>query len=93
MSTTKAYKNPSLRRIQQDVKELAVDPSSMYSAAPLEEDMFQWHFTLRGPKRTEFEGGIYHGKILLPSDYPFKPPNIVFLTHPSFETNSMPFEA
>ena len=50
--------------------------------------MFEWHFTIRGPPDSEFAGGIYHGKILLPPEYPFKPPNIVFLT-PSgrFETN------
>lgn len=42
--------------------------------------MFDWHFTLRGPRDTEFEGGMYHGRILLPSDYPFKPPNIMLLT-------------
>ena len=42
--------------------------------------MFDWHFTLRGPRDTEFEGGIYHGRIVLPSDYPFKPPNIMLLT-------------
>jgi len=42
--------------------------------------MFEWHFAIRGPKGTDFEGGRYHGKILLPAEYPFKPPNIVFLT-------------
>ncbi|KAL0591728.1 hypothetical protein ABG067_000870 [Albugo candida] len=42
--------------------------------------MFDWHFTLRGTRDTEFEGGIYHGRILLPADYPFKPPNIILLT-------------
>jgi ubiquitin-protein ligase len=42
--------------------------------------MFDWHFTLRGPRDTEFVGGIYHGRILLPADYPFKPPNIMLLT-------------
>jgi ubiquitin-conjugating enzyme E2 J1 len=46
----------------------------------LEENMFEWHFTIRGPTDTPFEGGTYHGRILLPSEYPFKPPNIVFLT-------------
>jgi len=50
--------------------------------------MFEWHFTIRGPADSEFAGGVYHGKILLPPEYPFKPPNIVFVT-PSgrFETN------
>lgn len=51
--------------------------------------MFEWHFTIRGAEGTDFEGGIYHGRILLPPEYPFKPPHIMFLT-PSgrFETNT-----
>jgi len=73
-------KSPSLRRIQADVRELALDPSDRYHAAPLENDMFEWHFTIRGAEGTEFEGGMYHGRILLPAEYPFKPPNIMFLT-------------
>ncbi|RHZ00062.1 hypothetical protein DYB26_004575 [Aphanomyces astaci] len=56
------------------------DPSDQYFAAPLEDNMFDWHFTIRGPRDTEFAGGVYHGRILLPSDYPFKPPNIILLT-------------
>ena len=82
-------KSPSLRRIQADIRELALDPSDRYHAAPLENDMFEWHFTIRGADDTEFEGGVYHGRILLPAEYPFKPPNIIFLT-PSgrFETNT-----
>ena len=52
----------------------------MYAAAPLENNMFEWHFTIRGPTQTEFEGGIYHGKITLPNDYPFAPPSIYFFT-------------
>ena len=82
-------KSPSLRRIKADIRELSIDPSDQYYAAPLETDMFEWHFTIRGPADTEFAGGVYHGRILLPPEYPFKPPNIVFLT-PSgrFETNT-----
>lgn len=73
-------KSPSLRRIQADIRELALDPSDQYTAAPLENDMFEWHFTIRGAVDTDFDGGIYHGRILLPPEYPFKPPHIVFLT-------------
>lgn len=82
-------KSPSLRRIQADIRELSIDPSDRYHASPLENDMFEWHFTIRGAGSTDFEGGYYHGRILLPAEYPFKPPNIVFLT-PSgrFETNT-----
>jgi len=81
-------KSPSLRRIQADIRELSIDPSDRYHAHPLENDMFEWHFTIRGAEGTDFEGGYYHGRILLPADYPFKPPNIVFLTpNGRFETN------
>eukprot|EP00970_Alexandrium_tamarense_P009017 scaffold1772_cov185-Alexandrium_tamarense.AAC.10 len=34
-------KSPSLRRIQADIRELAIDPSDQYAAAPLENDMFE----------------------------------------------------
>jgi ubiquitin-conjugating enzyme E2 J1 len=82
-------KSPSLRRIQADIRELAFDPSDRYHAAPMENDMFEWHFTIRGADGTDFEGGMYHGRILLPPEYPMRPPNIIFLT-PSgrFETNT-----
>ena len=72
-------KNPSVKRILADVRELQKHPSSRYSAAPLEENMFEWHFTIRGPAGSDFEGGIYHGRILLPAEYPMKPPNIIFM--------------
>jgi ubiquitin-conjugating enzyme E2 J1 len=36
-------KPASLRRIQADVRELLLDPSDRYHAAPLENDMFEWY--------------------------------------------------
>ena len=51
-----------------------------YSAYPLEDNLFEWHFTIQGPPSTDFEGGIYHCRILLPPEYPMKPPNIILLT-------------
>lgn len=82
-------KSPSLRRIQADIRELKFNPSSRYYAAPLDDNMFEWHFTIRGPSETEFEGGVYHGRILLPPEYPFKPPHIMFLNQSGrFEINT-----
>jgi len=72
--------NTAVKRIRADIRELHRHPSSRYHAEPMEDNLFEWHFTLRGPQDTEFAGGVYHGRILLPSDYPFKPPNFVFLT-------------
>ncbi|TCD66461.1 hypothetical protein EIP91_001341 [Steccherinum ochraceum] len=78
----------AVKRIMQEARELANDPSTDYSAAPLEDDIFEWHCTIRGPSGTEFDGGLYHFRILLPSEYPFRPPSIMMLT-PSgrFELN------
>ena len=45
-----------------------------------QDNIFEWHFTIRGPADTDFEGGIYHGRILLPAEYPMKPPSIIMLT-------------
>lgn len=38
----KMSSSPSLRRIQADIRELAIDPSDRYAASPLEDDMFEW---------------------------------------------------
>lgn len=80
----------------------------MCTVRALQNDIFEWHFVIRGPADSEFEvrrkagssvldarctgiwvphppsldriwlvtfaaqGGIYHGRILLPAEYPFK---------------------
>jgi len=69
-----------VQRILKEIRELKKVKSSLLVADPLEDNIFEWHFTMRGPRNTEFEGGIYHGKIILPSEYPLKPPDIIFLT-------------
>ncbi|EDO28988.1 predicted protein, partial [Nematostella vectensis] len=45
-----------------------------------QDNLFEWHFTVRGPPDTEFAGGRYHGRIILPPEYPMKPPSIMLLT-------------
>ncbi|KAM9317152.1 ubiquitin-conjugating enzyme E2 J1 [Gastrophryne carolinensis] len=51
-----------------------------YHAQPLEDNLFEWHFTVRGPPDSDFDGGTYHGRIVLPPEYPMKPPSIILLT-------------
>ncbi|KAL9534381.1 Ubiquitin-conjugating enzyme E2 [Sphaerulina musiva] len=81
-------RNPTIKRILKEAAELANTPSSDFHAAPLENDLFEWHFTLRGTSQSPYEGGIYHGRIILPPAYPLKPPSFRFVT-PSgrFEAN------
>ncbi|OHE91907.1 ubiquitin-conjugating enzyme [Colletotrichum orchidophilum] len=81
-------KSPTIRRILREAQELSSSPSPDYTATPLESDLFEWHFTFRGPPNSSYSEGIYHGRIVLPPTYPLRPPSFRFLT-PSgrFETN------
>ena len=79
----------AIKRLMSELRELQNNPSDEYIAAPIDDtDMFEWHFSIKGPPETPFEGGIYHGKIIFPFDYPMKPPDIIFLTpNGRFEIN------
>ncbi|KAL0388877.1 UNVERIFIED_CONTAM: Ubiquitin-conjugating enzyme E2 32 [Sesamum radiatum] len=82
-------KNPAVKRILQELKEMQSNPSDDFMSLPLEENIFEWQFAIRGPRDTEFEGGIYHGRIQLPAEYPFKPPSFMLLTpNGRFETQT-----
>jgi len=37
-----------------------------------------WHFTIIGLPDSEYENGIYHGKIVIPESYPMNPPDVYF---------------
>ena len=77
------------RRLAAEIRDLS-RPNFNISARPVTEgDMFDWHFTLRGPPQSEFSNGIYHGRIQLPSTYPMAPPTISFITPTGrFEVNT-----
>nr|XP_010914567.1 ubiquitin-conjugating enzyme E2 32 [Elaeis guineensis] len=82
-------KNPAVKRILQEVKEMQSNPSDDFMSLPLEENIFEWQFAILGPRDSEFEGGIYHGRIQLPADYPFNPPSFMMLTpNGRFETQT-----
>ncbi|KZC09761.1 DDB1- and CUL4-associated factor 8 [Dufourea novaeangliae] len=77
----------TVKRLMREVLELH-EATEEYCASPLEDNLFEWHFTVQGPPSTDFEGGVYHGRILLPPEYPMKPPNIILLTpNGRFEIN------
>lgn len=68
------------RRLLSELRKLQKDPPHHFRAEPLEENIFEWHFTILGPEDSDFEGGVYHGKLKLPPEYPMKPPKIILLT-------------
>ena len=64
------------------------EPPPFVRAAPLENNLQEWHYVLQGPPDSPYEGGLYHGKVKFPDDYPFKPPSIYMITpNGRFETN------
>lgn len=65
------------------------NPSDDFMSLPLEDNIFEWQFAICGPRDSEFEGGIYHGRIQLPVEYPLKPPAFMMLTpNGRFETQT-----
>ena len=72
--------NAGVRRLMREAIEMK-EATDLYHAQPIDDDnLFEWHFTVRGPPDTEFEQGIYHGRISFPPEYPMKPPSIFMLT-------------
>ena len=50
------------------------------------DNIFEWRFTLLGPKETSYELGMFYGKIIFSEDYPEMRPIISFITpiyHPN----------
>lgn len=83
---------PSVKRLMKEAQQMSkqYDPNGDIQAAPLGDgdNLFDWHFTIRGPSDSAFEEGIYHGRLLIPPQYPMKPPDIFLLTpNGRFETN------
>ncbi|KAJ1565486.1 Ubiquitin-conjugating enzyme E2 J1, partial [Nowakowskiella sp. JEL0078] len=79
-SKSEMSRSAAVKRLMKEYADLQSEPCPEFVAAPLESDIFEWHFTIRGPPEGGFSGGRYHGRIIFPADYPFKPPNISFLT-------------
>ncbi|KAI9094608.1 UBC-like protein [Phlyctochytrium arcticum] len=75
MATKGAHK-----RLTKEYLTIAKNPPDYIVAKPLDSNILEWHYVLRGPPDSPFEGGEYHGKVIFPSDYPFKPPAIKMLT-------------
>ncbi|CAB4287934.1 unnamed protein product [Prunus armeniaca] len=70
----------ALKRVAEEYDEIESNPSDDFKCGLLGRNMFEWQFAVRGAIGSEFEGGIYHGRIQFPEDYPSKPPSFMFLT-------------
>ncbi|XP_004536578.1 ubiquitin-conjugating enzyme E2 J2-like [Ceratitis capitata] len=89
-ATTKPRKQPTaIARMKQDYMRLKRDPLPYISAEPLPNNILEWHYVVKGPANTPYHGGYYHGTLLFPREFPFKPPSIYMLTpNGRFKTNT-----
>jgi ubiquitin-conjugating enzyme E2 J2 len=55
-----------------------LDP--VLTVVPNEKNMLEVHYVLEGSKGTPYEGGVYHGKLIFPKEYPLKPPGVIMNT-------------
>ncbi|KZT07531.1 UBC-like protein [Laetiporus sulphureus 93-53] len=68
------------KRLTKEYMTMQRDPPPFVWAAPEESNILTWNYIIRGPPDSPFAGGEYHGVLLFPSEYPFKPPGIKMLT-------------
>jgi len=76
-------------RLRNDYMRLKKDPVPYIVAEPNPSNILEWHYVVSGPPDTPYEGGFYHGKLIFPAEFPFKPPSI-YMTTPNgrFKTHT-----
>jgi len=78
---TKRANTTAAARLRQDYMRIKKDPVPyVIGAEPLPSNILEWHYVIKGPEKSLYEGGYYHGKLVFPKDFPFKPPKIIMLT-------------
>jgi len=78
--TSMSKSKTATARLKQDLLRLKKDPVPYVLAEPLSSNILEWHYVVTGPEASPYEGGCYHGKLVFPPQYPFKPPTIYMIT-------------
>eukprot|EP00759_Apiculatamorpha_spiralis_P023824 PhF_6_TR27363/c1_g1_i4/m.40235/K06689/UBE2D, UBC4, UBC5; ubiquitin-conjugating enzyme E2 D len=72
------------KRMLKEVRDMEKEPPHLlYSDISVGRnpgDLFHWTASVQGPKDSLYEGGVFFLDIKIPEDYPFKPPEVRFVT-------------
>ncbi|KAL5285685.1 CDC34 family protein [Megaselia abdita] len=81
----------AVRALSLEYKSLLSDPVEGFRVKLIkEENLFEWEVAIFGPPQTLYEGGYFKAHMKFPSDYPYSPPSIRFLSkvwHPNVYEN------
>jgi ubiquitin-conjugating enzyme E2 D/E len=78
-------------RLRKEAVDLTEHPLEWGSAEPIGGDLFKWNATVLGPEDSPYKSGVFNLQINLPTDYPFRSPDVVFLTkvyHPNVKSDT-----
>lgn len=85
-------KSFSLQRLMHDYKEIKnqVIPIPGVSAAPLDDNFYEWHGNVKSSTTNIYKGAVMHLKFEFPKRYPLEPPKISVLNKNLKHPNIMP---
>jgi len=76
-----------VKRVMKELRELAAGNESVWMHTgegvhvfPSADNLKFWRALIEGPAGSPFEGGVFALSVVLPDDYPFRPPKITFET-------------
>jgi ubiquitin-conjugating enzyme E2 D/E len=75
-----------IKRLKRELNDMNKNDIPNLSAGPINDNLFEWGAVILGPVGTPYEGGVFNLDISIPSNYPFKPPIVIFKTkiyHPN----------
>lgn len=76
------------KRILRDLANINSCPLDNCSVSPEEDNIYHWTGLLIGLKDTPYENGLFKLELILPSNYPYSPPTVRFITriyHPNID--------
>jgi ubiquitin-conjugating enzyme (huntingtin interacting protein 2) len=81
--------DPLHNRIKKEYQDIIKEKNSNVQVKLVSNDYRHWKGRIKGPIDTCYQGGIFDVDIIIPDDYPFKPPKMKFDTkiwHPNISS-------
>ena len=77
----------AIKALALEYKSIQEEPVEGFLVKLMKEDeLFEWEVAIFGPPDTPYQGGYFKAQLKFPSDYPYSPPSMKFLTkvwHPN----------